>query len=304
MPDIQLRFNKDMLVLSTPIDYQLQAQGFSEPGDREYVALCEPELIEETYKLEKIMETPCLVTATDGITRARLAYARFEKQADEMARIAYELGSSFSPQHLIAAIGPTGLPLDPTMASSVKQSRAQYREAAEILTRYPFDALYLTGFTTLEDVKCALYGVHEARSGETSTESSIPVFISLIVGSDGLLSDGITLEDAVQTCDSLGADVIGVMSGALPSVLVGFARTMRTVTKKPLLFDILVNRIDSRQFEPTEENAYPTADSIFAAACALQQVGVQFLRASGNATPSYTGALNAAVLGNDVKVAE
>ena len=59
MPDIQLRFNKDMLVLSTPIDYQLKAQGFVEQGDREYVALCEPELIEETYKLEKIMETPC-----------------------------------------------------------------------------------------------------------------------------------------------------------------------------------------------------------------------------------------------------
>ena len=55
MPDIQLRFNKDMLVLSTPIDYQLKAQGFVEQGDREYVALCEPELIEETYNIEKIM---------------------------------------------------------------------------------------------------------------------------------------------------------------------------------------------------------------------------------------------------------
>ncbi len=32
MPDIALRFNKDMLVLSTPIDYQLKAQGFLDPG--------------------------------------------------------------------------------------------------------------------------------------------------------------------------------------------------------------------------------------------------------------------------------
>ena len=28
MPDIQMRFNKDMLVLSTPLDYQLASQGF------------------------------------------------------------------------------------------------------------------------------------------------------------------------------------------------------------------------------------------------------------------------------------
>lgn len=294
MPDIQLRFNKDMLVLSTPIDYQLKAQGFVEQGDREYVALCEPELIEETYKLEKIMETPCLVTATEGITRARLAYARFEKQADDMARIAYELGSSFSPQHLIAAIGPTGLPLDPTMASSVKQSIVQYRDATKTLTQYPFDALYFTGFADIDDAKCALQGAREVFDGV--------VFISLVVDAHGCLLDGTSLEDAVSVCDSLDADVIGVMSGALPTVLVSYARTMRKVTGKPLLFDIVINRIDSRQFEPTEENAYPTADSLFAAACALQQEGVQFLRASGNATPSYTGALNAAVLGNDVKV--
>ena len=135
MPDIALRFNKDMLVLSTPIDYQLKSQGFTNPGDREYVALCESDLIEEVYKVEKLMDTPCLVTATEGITRARLAYSRFEKQAEDMARIAYEVGSSFTPQHLIAAVGPTGLPLDTSISSSVKQSIQQYRDATEVLMR-------------------------------------------------------------------------------------------------------------------------------------------------------------------------
>ena len=55
MPDIQMRFNKDMLVLSTPLDYQLASQGF-DPSDREYVVLCEPELIEEAFKLEKSID--------------------------------------------------------------------------------------------------------------------------------------------------------------------------------------------------------------------------------------------------------
>ena len=136
MPDIQMRFNKDMLVLSTPLDYQLASQGF-DPSDREYVVLCEPELIEEAFKLEKSIDVPCFVTPTEGITEARLAYARFEGRAEEMARIAYETSAQFSPQHLIAAIGPTGLPLDPTSAVSLKQSKKQYHDAVLALIEHP-----------------------------------------------------------------------------------------------------------------------------------------------------------------------
>lgn len=112
MPDIQMRFNKDMLVLSTPLDYQLASQGF-DPSDREYVVLCEPELIEEAFKLEKSIDVPCFVTPTEGITEARLAYARFEGRSDDMARIAYETAAQFSPQHLIGGNWPYRLAARP-----------------------------------------------------------------------------------------------------------------------------------------------------------------------------------------------
>ncbi len=294
MPDIALRFNKDMLVLSTPIDYQLKAQGFLDPGDREYVVLCEPELVEETYKLEKVMDTPCFVTATEGITRARLAFSRFEKQAHDMARISYEIGSSFNPQHLIAAIGPTGLPLDPTMTSSVKQSIQQYRQAASELGEYPFDALLFSAFSSSCDAECALKGARDVFYR--------PIFITLAPSEDGYLSDGVELSEGIAVCETAGADVVGISSKAYPELLVSFVRTIKKVTTKPLMVDVQIGIRDSSQFEPTKENPYPTPDALFVAACALQQEGVQFLRASGSATPSYTGALNAAVLGSDVKV--
>ena len=50
MPDIQLRLNRDMLVMSTPIEHTLKAQGFSGLQDKIYVSLCEPELFEEAFK--------------------------------------------------------------------------------------------------------------------------------------------------------------------------------------------------------------------------------------------------------------
>lgn len=58
MPDIQLRLNRDMLVMSTPIEHTLKAQGFSGLQDKIYVSLCEPELFEEAFKFESIVGTP------------------------------------------------------------------------------------------------------------------------------------------------------------------------------------------------------------------------------------------------------
>lgn len=101
-------------------------------------------------------------------------------------------------------------------------------------------------------------------------------------------------------CDEYGADVIGVVSDAPAHVLVGFAKEMASATDKPLLVDASVRRKDRRQFEPTDENPYPTADAVVELAVRLRAQGVQFLRASGAATPAYTGALLATVGGGDV----
>lgn len=292
MPDIALRLNKDMLVLSTPFDHHLRVQGFTEEADRPYVVLCEPELIEESYRLEKVIGTSCLVAPTEDITQARLAYARFEDRAADMARIAYEAAAACSPQHIVAAIAPTGLPLDPSSAPSLKQSRAQYQDAVRALSVYPFDALFFSGFANAYDAQCALMGARAVYDG--------PLMITLAPNAEGVMTDGRSLADAVALCDEYGADVIGVSSAAAPETLIGFAHTMAQATPKPLMVDIVVRRRDSRQFEPTEENPYPTPDSLVDVAWGLHRAGVQFLRASGVAAPSYTGVLAATVLGHDV----
>ncbi len=292
MPDIQMRFNKDMLVLSTPLDYQLSSQGFEGLADREYVVLNEPELIEEAFNLEKTLGVPVFVAPTEGITEAQLAHARLEGHSAEMARIAYEAGAQYAPQHYLAAIGPCALPLDPTSGPSLKQSRNQYRDAVRCLIEYPFDGIYLTGFSNLYDAQCALMGARSVFDG--------PLFICLVPQPDGTFPCGRSLDEAVRLCDEYGADVIGVSSGAPASVLYGFAETMAKATDKPKLFDVAVRKRDRRQFEPTDENPYPTADALVDVALGLRARGVEFLRTSGDANPAYTGALLATVTGLDV----
>lgn len=293
MPDIQLRLNKDVLVFSTTFDRTLNSEGFTEKGDREYVALCEPELIEEAYRFESIIGTPCLVTATEGITRARLSYARFEDQAEEMAQIAYDTAAQYTPQHIIATIGPTGLPLDETSAPSLKQSRKQYQDAVQILTAHPFDAIYFSGFTNPYDAQCALTGARAVYDGV--------VMISFKLDAEGnLCGSKESLADAIERAAENGADVIGISTPAPVEKLKNIIELMRSKTDKALLVELRVGKKDPRQLNPTDENPYNVPDRMVEAGIMLRSWGVQFLRAAGKASPSYTGALVAATTGLDV----
>ena len=76
MPDIQLRFHHDMLVLSAPVDVTLSRQGINAARDRQYLNLMEPDVVTDAMRLEGIAGAQCLVAPTEDITNARLAHAR------------------------------------------------------------------------------------------------------------------------------------------------------------------------------------------------------------------------------------
>ena len=292
MPDIQLRLNRDMLVMSTPIEHTLKAQGFSSLQDKIYVSLCEPELFEEAFKFESIVGTPCFVAPTDEITNARLAQARFEDRAQDMAENIYQAVSRFNPQHLSASVGPTGLPLDESSGPSLKQSRMQYQNAIKVLSKYPFDAMYFSGFTNAFDLQCALMGARAVYDGV--------VFASLELNDKGALAKNYLLGDAIAMACEYGADVVGIRSGLPIEELEPLVKTVKECSTKPLLVELIVNEPNSGQLNPTRDNPYYYPDSFIDAGLKLQQWGVQFVRGAGNATPSYTGALVAALSGKDV----
>ena len=51
MPDIELRFGRDMLVLSSPIDVTLARQGLDVSRDRQYLNLMEPDVVRDAFRL-------------------------------------------------------------------------------------------------------------------------------------------------------------------------------------------------------------------------------------------------------------
>ena len=84
MPDISLRFHKDMLVLSSPVAVVLARQGFDVEHDLEFANLVEPEAVRDALRLNKMAGAQCLVANTEGIAPARLAHRGMEDRGAEL----------------------------------------------------------------------------------------------------------------------------------------------------------------------------------------------------------------------------
>lgn len=293
MSDIALRFHKDMLVLSAPIAAVLARQGVDVTRDLEYLNLIEPEAVRDALRLESIAGAQCIVANTEGIAPARLAHHGMEDRAEELARAALAAVQGLRPQHVLAEIGPCGLPLDGSSAASLNENRSQYARAVRAFEGGTFDAFLFDGFANPVDLKCALMGARQA--------SDRPVFASVDVDGDGLMPDGrTTIEKAVSLMGEFGASVAGFSSGAPVEQVAALVERVCGTVDLPVLVQLRIAERAPRQGAPTRENPYYCPDVMVEAAARLRAAGAQFLRAAGDATPAYTGALAAATDGFDV----
>ena len=293
MPDIALRFHKDMLVLSAPLAAVLARQGVDAERDLEYLNLVEPEAVRDALRLESIAGAQCLVANTEGATPARLAHQGMEDRLGDLAKAALATAKELKPQHVLVEIGPCGLPLDGSSAASLNENRDQYARAARAFANDEFDAYFLNGFANPADLKCALMGVGQVDDR--------PVFASVDVRGDGLLADGRTpLEEAVALMEEFGASVAGMATGAPAKEASALAARACAATCLPVLVQLRIAAHAPRQGDATADNPYYCPDVMVEAAARLRAAGVQFLRAVGEATPAYTGALVAATDGFDV----
>ena len=299
MADIALRFHKDPLVLSAPIDELLTRQGVEDAAkEREFMVLIEPENVLELQRLDQMMGAQCMVTNTYDITRARLAHQRFEEQSADIAQGAVRILQEITPQHIIASIGPTRLPIDPESRASLKQNRDQYARAVQDFGD-GIDAVLFDGLVNLTDLKCALMGARKV--------TDLPVFASVDLDAQGKLVGRLTTwAEALAVMCEFGADVVGFSTAAAPDAILPLVEQACQATDLPILVQLQVGEHDDRDVNPgfrpveiTPENPYRTSDAIFDAGQILLNAGVQFLRAVGHATPSYTGALAIAGDGRD-----
>ena len=220
------------------------------------------------------------------------------QSGEALAEAALAVMAEFKPQHTLVEIAPCGLPLDPDSKASLVEDRDQYARAAQLFDGRAFDAFFLNGFTTADDLKCALMGLRKVTDA--------PIIASVDVQGDGVLTSGRgTWREAVEVMVEYGAAVAGFSTLAAPSQARSLADTAREALEARgadlcLAATLQVFQRDAKQQGPTAENPYYSPDTMMPAALELRAAGVQFLRAAGQATPAYTGVLAATVAGLDV----
>lgn len=299
MADLALRFGRDMLTIASPLAAWLNQAGIESPRDQALTLLVEPETIEEGYRLQMAAGPQCLSTAIAAFTPARLrALGLSEDDGVSLAGASVAAMNAFKPQHGLVALAPCGLPLDPSSKASLVENRDQYARAAALFENHIFDGFLLEGFSSLDDLKCALMGVRKA--------SDALILASVDVTADGAMASGHgSWRDAVEIMAEFGAAVAGFSTLAAPDdasdlVRQGAETLAAMGADLCLMASLEVYRSDDGQVAATRENPYPIPDTMMDTALRLRAAGAQFLRACGQATPAYTGVLSAAVAGLDV----
>ena len=129
--------------------------------------------------------------------------------------------------------------------------------------------------------------------------SGLPVFASVNVGVDGMLADGRHgFDEALDVMAEFEASVAGFCTQAPVERVCELARQAAKLPL-PVLAQLDVVEHNPRQRQATPENPYHRPDVMMEAAQHLRAAGAQFLRATGQATPAYAGALVAATEGLD-----
>lgn len=304
MPDIQMRFHRDMLVLSSSLCAALARQGVDVEHNLEYTVLFEPETLREVMRMEKAAGAPVVVLPTRNITPAQLLKRNMEDKASELVECALRVARSLCFQHMLVEVAPCGLPLDTSSKSSLTEHKNQYVRVARAIDNQEFDAYFLNNFRSVVELKCALVGLRQVTSR--------PIFACVQVNAQGnviaqnaaaqnSVTQG-TIEEAAQVMQDFEASVAGFSTLAPLENACAITKRLAQSCDLPLLAQLEVAKPDSKQLHPTPENPYYCAADMVDISLSLRNEQVQFLRATRNATPAYTAALYTLMSHADVKL--
>ena len=292
MPNIELRLGNDVLVIQGAMETMLESQGFE--GCLPFLNLTEPESVEELHRRYRAAGADCAVTNTLYATSSRLAEHGLAAHADAINAEGVRIARSVGFPHVLAAMGPAGVEVEPgsglaalraqdpqvseaVLAQPVAPGYAvaveQYAEQAAALASACPDAIYLEGFTNLDDALAAVDGARRA--------TDLPVIACMSSAPD--------FAQAAGALAQAGAAAIGCTRADLPATLAALAH-MRAATVLPLV--ACPTAPDKPGLTQTA-----TAQAFADASVELLRAGARLIGSSCGSNPACTGAIFATVGG-------
>lgn len=170
-----------------------------------------------------------LETNSFGANRPKLQHYGLEAHVREFNLAAATLAREAAGDNALVAgaVGPLGVRIEPYGPTSREEAQELFAEQMRALKEGGVDCFILETFSDLDEITQA---VKAARA----VDPALPVIAQVTVGPDGVTAFGVPPEEAAETLDESGADIIGLNCSVGPQTILEAIERMVPVTTKKL----------------------------------------------------------------------
>lgn len=161
MADLNLRLNRDVLTIAASARETLAHAGLDLSKSGTITLAIEPEVVEDAILEDVRSGAQCVVANVINFAPASLRQTNSLKDAEALAKISVNMLAGQRIQHPLIRVSPCGLPIDSSLALSLKEHCEQYKFVAELFDSLAIDGFLLDEFENEAELACALQGIRQ-----------------------------------------------------------------------------------------------------------------------------------------------
>ena len=222
------KFGKEILFFDGAMGTQLQKNGLKSGELPENMNLTRPDVILSIHKA--YLDAGCNVITTNTFGANSLKFSNVEEIITSAVSLAKKATESVDRTCFVALdVGPLGKLLKPCGDMEFETAYDLFKEQVVAGEKAGADLILIETMGDLYEIKSAVLAAKE--------NTKLPVFVSMIFDSKGILLTGADIKTAVLTLEGLRVDGIGINCGLGPDQMLVLLEEMKKYSSTPIFVE-------------------------------------------------------------------